>query len=406
MVLWANESQALLRAAAETNVNQRYTIESVAVAGVAADRSRVPATLRQRLLSLVGAHYDASEINELAADIRRDLHFKEVTGRVSRGSAPNSIRVNFETVRRVLAFDLSVPRFLYHSSQGWSGEVDAGIQLKQSKSVTLGLGSNGNDLVERATGVSLKMEDASLAGGKVRIGIETQAFHSQWNSMLLTALRAEGKESELYRARRNVSPGVTFQIAGPVTVSVGTSFGQMESWTGLPLRSANAVTGDVRYRHAVNNATLEGRYSFRAGTRTLGSDYSYSRHALSMVYHWKAGRRSASEEVAAGAIAGNAPLYEHFVLGSNSTLRGWDRYKIDPAGGNRMAHNSLAWGYQIGEGTVETFYDSGVLWHNGRATQLRHSLGAGYRQGIFTFCVAFPVMEGRVAPVFMAGMNY
>ena len=123
MVLWANESQALLRAAAETNVNQRYTIESVAVAGVAADRSRVPATLRQRLLSLVGAHYDASEINELAADIRRDLHFKEVTGRVSRGSAPNSIRVNFETVRRVLAFDLSVPRFLYHSSQGWSGEV-------------------------------------------------------------------------------------------------------------------------------------------------------------------------------------------------------------------------------------------------------------------------------------------
>ncbi len=400
--LWANESQALLRAAAESNVNQRYTIESVAIAGVAVDHSRVPATLRRKLLSLVGQHYDASQVDELATQLRRDLHVKEVTGHVSRGSDPNSIRVNFETVRRVLAFDLSVPRFLYHSSQGWSGEVDAGIRLKQNKSVTLGLVSNGNDFVERATGVSLRMEDASLAGGKVRVGIETQAFHSQWNSMTLSTLRAEGKESELYRARRNVSPSVSFDAAGAFTLSVGTSFGQMESWTGLPLRSANAVTTDLRYHHKAFQAS----YGFRAGTRVLGSDYSYSRHSLSALYHWKSGRQSASEEVTAGAISGDAPLYERFVLGSNSTLRGWDRYKIDPTGGSRMAHNSLAWGYQIRQGTVETFYDSGVLWHDGRAAQVRHSLGAGYRQGIFTFCVALPLMDGRIAPVFMAGMNY
>ena len=404
--LRANESQALLRAAAESNVNQRYTIESVAIAGISADHSRVPETLRQRLLSLVGAHYDVSAIDELAAELRRDLHLKEVTGRVSRGSAPNCIRVNFETVRRALALDISVPRFLYHSSQGFSGEVDAGIQLKRSKSVTLGLGSNGNDFVERATGVTLRMEDASLAGGKVRVGLEMQAFHSQWNSMTLEALRAEGKESELYRARRTVSPAVTFELAGPLTVTVGASLGQMESWTGLPLRSANAITGDVRYRHAASHSTVEGRYSFRAGTRALGSDYAYSRHALNMIYRWKSGRRSAANEIAAGAIAGNAPLYEHFVLGSNSTLRGWNRYRIDPTGGSRMAHNSLSGGYRIGAGTVETFYDSGVLWHDGRQAQLRHSLGAGYRQGIFTFCVAFPLMDGRVAPVFVAGMNY
>jgi outer membrane protein assembly factor BamA len=114
----------------------------------------------------------------------------------------------------------------------------------------------------------------------------------------------------------------------------------------------------------------------------------------------------ASEEIMGGTIAGNAPSFERFVLGTSSTLRGWDRYSLDPLGGTRVVHNSLTYGYRVGEGTAQVFYDCGALWDAERAAQLRHSVGVGYRQGVFVLTMAFPVVEGRITPVFMAGMNY
>jgi hypothetical protein len=79
-------------------------------------------------------------------------------------------------------------------------------------------------------------------------------------------------------------------------------------------------------------------------------------------------------------------------------------------GGTRVIHNEITYGYRVGEGTVEGFYDAGALWQSGQydraATTLRHSLGAGYKQGIFVLAMAFPVRNGRVESVFMAGMNY
>jgi hypothetical protein len=404
--LAANESTALLRAAAESNVNQRYTIESVAISGSEIDHTHIPSALHRRLLSLVGAHYDVGEIDDLASQLKRDLHLKDVVGRVSRGSAPDRVRLNFETTRRNMVFDLSVPRFLYHSAQGWSGEAVAGIRIKQTQSLSLGVVSNGNDFVERATGATLRAEDASLDDGHIRLGLSVQALHSEWNPETRTALHLDGRDNELYRSRRNVSSGITFDVARPLTISFGTTFEQMEGWGTQPLRSANGFTGEIRYKRADEGSQLEARYVFRAGTHALGSDYSYTKSLVSFRYQRKWGRQTAADEFTAGAISGNAPLFEQFVLGNNSTLRGWDRYQIDPAGGNRVVHNSLSWGYRTGEGTIETFYDSGVLWHDNRSAPVRHSVGVGYRQGIFGLCVAFPLVEGRITPVFIAGMNY
>jgi outer membrane translocation and assembly module TamA len=179
-------------------------------------------------------------------------------------------------------------------------------------------------------------------------------------------------------------------------------------------RQANALTGEIRYGRKIEGEeaqqTFDGRYNFRAGTRSAGSDYSYSRHMVSFRYEIKFGRQTASDEMIGGSVAGQAPLFERFVLGSDSTLRGWDRYAIDPIGGDRMVHNSMTYGFQFGDRTAEAFYDCGALWNSGavnasRAAQLRHSLGIGFRQGIFFLTMAVPV-EGRIAPVFMAGMNY
>ena len=130
-----------------------------------------------------------------------------------------------------------------------------------------------------------------------------------------------------------------------------------------------------------------------------------------MRYEAKNGRQLISNEFTGGSIAGDAPFFERFVLGSSSTLRGWNRYAIDPLGGNRVLHDEMAYGYQVGKGTVDVFWDSGVLWNSdtgstGRAEQVRHSVGLGYRQGVFTLALAFPVFDGKIEPVFMAGMNY
>jgi outer membrane protein assembly factor BamA len=94
------------------------------------------------------------------------------------------------------------------------------------------------------------------------------------------------------------------------------------------------------------------------------------------------------------------------VLGNSSTLVGWDRFEIDPLGGTRVVHNQMTYGYRVGAGTVQAFYDAGMLWQSGRSATLRHSVGAGYKQGIFVMAMAFPVRDGRIEPVFMAGMNY
>lgn len=95
-------------------------------------------------------------------------------------------------------------------------------------------------------------------------------------------------------------------------------------------------------------------------------------------------------------------LFERFVLGNSSTLRGWNKFDLDPLGGNRMVHNSVEYRY----GVFQAFYDSGAIWDRPDAAVLRHSVGVGLRQGVFSLAVAFPLKEGRIDPIFMMGMNY
>jgi hypothetical protein len=395
--------QSLLRDAAETNVNQRYLIESISFAGVELpklDDSRLPSGLRAQLSALIGQRCDTAALENLAAEIRKQLHFRAVTEHLSKGSGPEQVRVNFEVVRKDLTFDVSLPKFLYHSNQGFSGEVDASTTWKQN-TFTFGVVSNGDDLTERYSGVTARFQSEAFGSEKIRAGLTFEDYHEQWNQATTTALEPGGPE--LYRARWNVAPEVTFEIAPPITVAVGASFQQTESEIpGEPGRAANAATLDVRF----HKHQFEGRYSLRLATKALGSGYSYARHLITIGYQVKTGRHGISDELMAGSIEGNAPFFERFVLGSSSTLRGWDRYQIDPLGGSRVVHNEISYSYRVGDGTVEAFYDSGMLWQSDRAAQLRHSLGVGYKQGVFVMTLAFPLRDGRVEPVFMAGMNY
>lgn len=413
LALFAGED--FLRSAAESNVNQRYTIESFSVGGVQLEKAKLPSTLRHRLSAMVGGRCDMAAIEQIASDLRRELRLRAVNQHLLKGSQPDRIRVNFEVIRRDFAFDVSVPKFLYHSKQGWSGEVDASSRVGQN-SFTLGAVSNGDDLTERFTGLVARYEDAKFFTDKLRFGIGFENFQEQWTDSTRAAVPVSSG-LDLYRTRRNIAPELIFMPAKAVTISAGVSFQQMQSENPLTgTRSANAATTELRYSRKLEGDSeqqkLDAKYTLHVGLRTLGSDYAWSRHAVSLRYEVKAGRQIASSEFMAGSISGNAPLFERFILGSSSTLRGWDRYAMNPLGGTRVVHNSLSYGYQFGERTAEVFYDTGSLWNLSEQTKpghtggMKHSLGMGYRQGIFVLTMAFPVVEGRVSPVFMAGMNY
>ena len=45
------------------------------------------------------------------------------------------------------------------------------------------------------------------------------------------------------------------------------------------------------------------------------------------------------DDLTAGFITGRAPLFERFVLGNGTTLRGWNKFQLDPLGGSRMVAN-------------------------------------------------------------------
>jgi hypothetical protein len=403
--------QEFLHEVAETNINHQYVIESVTVAGVEIEQfsaSKIPSRLRQRLQSLVGQQCDVAMLEELSRQIRRELHFRTVTQRLSKGSAPDRIKVNFEVVRRDLFFDISLPKFLYHSKQGFTGEVDASARARQNE-FTFGVVSDGDDLTERFTGFTARFDSAPVVSDRVRFGVTFEDYHEQWNQATLNALPGSGLD--LYRSRWNVAPQATFAVSGPLTVALGTSFEDLDSESpNASSHFASAATLDVHYRRKIEGNTvqqqIEGKYSLRVATRALGSTYAYARHLVSLKYEARSGRHTVSDEFIGGSIAGQAPFFDRFVLGSSSTLRGWDRYEIDPLGGSRVVHNEMTYGYRVGQGTVEGFYDSGALWQSDRAATLRHSLGVGYKQGVFVLSMAFPVRDGRIEPVFMAGMNY
>jgi hypothetical protein len=415
---------------AESNVNQQYLVESVSLAGVEVAHyrdSRLSPTLRRRLSALVGVPCDMSAIGDLAEKLRTTLHLQEVTQHLTRGSSPDRVRVNFEFVRSDAAFDLSVPRFLYASNQGWTAEVNARVRF-HDHSITAGFGSNGDDLVERFTGFSTHYEDGRLFSNRMKLALDVEGYHDLWNPSTRQAVLGAGsqtglnglaadasKQFALYRSRRNIAPALTFELTRELSVSVGASFESMEM-EAPPLagsaasKSANAATGEVNFGYTQEGTDTEQRwdakYSMRAATRQLGSDYVYRRQSVSLRYQWRHGRHMVTDRLTAGTIRGNAPLFERFVLGNSSTLFGWDRYAIDPLGGSRMAHNSVSYGRQIQQTTAEVFYDAGVVGEGDKLGTLRHSVGFGVRQGIFNIAMAFPLFEGRVAAVFMAGMNY
>jgi len=132
------------------------------------------------------------------------------------------------------------------------------------------------------------------------------------------------------------------------------------------------------------------------------SELSYSRRSHGIEANFLAGR-----------IGGRAPMYERFSIGNARTLRGWNKYEINPLGGDRVVYGSGGYRYKILTG----FYDVGSVWNSDESGKVRQS--AGFRLGkarcrnilalphpeCFSMTVGFPIHGGDARPSFILGMG-
>jgi hypothetical protein len=395
------------------NVNSRYVVESIQLSG--RDEFSLSRSLHEEIQNLVGGNFDQTILDGLTNRIKRELHAKSVSYRISRGDQPQQVKVNFEITRRSVELDVNVPKFLYSTTLGWTGVVE-GVASSGPNTVTFRLLSDDDELVERETGMLARYENARVGSDRLRLGFQFESYHEGWNQATQSAeaARLDGAPEEpgdplaTYRTRQNFQPMLTIVLARPLTLSVGASFERFQDqFPAARTESADAVVNTLRYHRLLEDSDgqkelLDAGYSLRAATNVLGSDFAYTRHRWDVAYTLTRGKNTMMLSFLGGFISGQAPLYERYVLGNSSTLRGWNKFELDPLGGSRVAHGSVEYHYRY----LQVFYDAGAIWDRGQDATPHCSAGAGLRKDGFSILMAFPIKEGRLEPVLIAGMNF
>jgi hypothetical protein len=398
---------------ADLNVNKRYTVDTVIVAGkgwktnISDQNDRISASLRRDLAALVGQKLNPGILDGLASRLKKEYSAREVSHHLMRSDVPDHVLVEFDVKPPQANLDATLTKFVYDSKQGWSGAGALGFTLQQN-TFLFGLASDGDTLNERFAGISARYENKHLATDRIGLRFQFESYHEQWNQNTLYALSARpGETSDAYRTRQNFQPTAVIALAKPLTLEIGMGFERFEyQYPASHFEAANAVITTLRYhRHLADSEFLQdvdAAYTLRAATKMLGTDFVYNSHTVGLHYRISHGKHQVLESVEAGAIGGKAPLADRFVAGNSSYLRGWNKYDIDPIGGNRLVHNSVEYRY----GPLQAFYDAGAIWDSGQPAPVRHSLGVGFKESIFSLAVAFPVRSGHVEPIFMMGMIY
>jgi outer membrane protein assembly factor BamA len=398
----------------DLNVNKRYTVDTVTVAGKGwktnvADQQtdKFSSGLRKDLVALIGQKLNPGTLDGLAARLKKELSASEVSHHVLRGETPDHVRVEFEVKPPHYGVDATVTKFLYDSKQGWSGAGSVGFTVQQN-SFGFGLASDGDTLNERFAGISARYENKHLGSDRVGLKFEFESYHEQWNQGTLNALALQPNQtSDAYRTRQNFQPTATISLAKPLTLEIGVGFERFQNqFPAVHTEAANAVITTLRYHQRLADSEyqqdLDADYTLRAATKLLDTDFVYTSHVVGLHYRVAHGKHQLMEQVVAGSIGGQAPLADRFVAGNSYYLRGWNKYDIDPIGGNRLVHNTVEYRY----GAFQAFYDAGAVWESGQAATPRHSLGVGFKESIFSLAVAFPVKSGHVEPIVMLGMIY
>jgi outer membrane protein assembly factor BamA len=169
---------------------------------------------------------------------------------------------------------------------------------------------------------------------------------------------------------------------------------------------ANAAVASLDYQLRFDDRSdathsVDASFGVRAGSRELESDLAYTRYFGEGSYRYRVGRHRVQAAGMAGGITGRAPLFERFTLGDSMTLRGWDKYDIAPAGGNRVVYSSLEYRYT----GLALFLDVGSVWDANAERHVRVSAGVGFHGGPAFLAVGFPLNTDNLKAVVTMGLR-
>jgi hypothetical protein len=395
------------------NINARYTIERVEIEGV--PEANISQALRDDLQALVGSRLDPDQAEQLDKRLGAELPGYDVRRRMSRGSQPGRLRLVFDVSKsegaRWLRFAPSKSKLVYHSDQAWSGYLDIPLGGRDHRvRLDLPLG-NHDDLIEEYSGYGVRVESRKVGTERLGVNLELSRFRQSWRPTTLSALEADPGIPEAYRIRSTVAPSLTFAVTPRVRVTAGVSVSELEPLErSSESQMANAAVASIGYdqrwrqQGTVASQAVEASFEWRAGTDTLQSDLAYNRYFGRGTYEHDPGRRDI-KVIATGSmghITGTAPLFERFSLGDSSSLRGWNKFDIAPAGGERMLHTSL----EFRSHGFALFVDAGSVWDRDTDSRLRVSTGFGLHHDKVFMTLGFPLNTDHLSAAFTAGIRF
>ena len=396
------EAATFAEDAAPLNVNARYTVESAQVVGWRV--KHLSDGLRAKIDGLSGEKFDHARVEQLRQAIQQELHVPGVTTKVAKGAARDNVVVTFEVPRsHDQDVDFNIARMLYDSKTGFSGEVSA-TSYFHGNAFSFGLVSDGDTQLERFAGIRAGFERKNLWGDRLGVRFSFASYHDQWNDATVSS-----SPDEIYRTREVYEPEAMLALTNALELDFGVRISRYRlAAPDANTESANAVVSTLRYHQRWGSDQDEveqeasASYDLTAATKLLASDPLYTRNMVHATYRVKRRHNSLEVLFLAGKITGVAPLFDRFVLGNASTLRGWSKFAIDPLGGSRMVHGSINYAYR----KLQAFYDAGAIWDKPQDRQARQSAGVGFKANRCQLAVAFPFKSGHVDPVFYAGMNF
>ena len=278
-------------------------------------------------------------------------------------------------------FDLDVARFLYHSKQGWSGQGGATVKIHDND-FSFGMVSDADRLKERYAGIQAGYERRHVGTDRSSLRFNFLSYHEQWNRTFL-----EAAPGDIYRTRTHFSPMATvisWSRSSWNSASISHDIG-----LSLPVaktESSNAVVTTLRYHQRWGSAQEQGEQELCA-SYSLRAAPGFSK-AIRSSRGMKPKRAIASAAITGsrGRIPGRnhfraAPLFERLVLGNAETLRGWNKFDLDPLGASHVAHGSIDYSYHA----FLVFYDTGAVWDRPEEREQKQSLGLGCRKADFSW---------------------
>jgi outer membrane protein assembly factor BamA len=407
-----------------SNINSRYVVERVEVEGF--DESRLNQPTRDDMQKLVGEKLDQEKANEILREIIRQVRPRYAARRkVRKGSDRQHVIVVYEVSKVPLIpfTDFAAQRFVYHSKQGFSIDFSPNLNDGARNRVFLGISDDQDQFIERFAGFSGGFQSTSVGTDRLGVALHYARYHERWQPSTVLADR-----NSIYRERNTFDPHVTFAFDPRIRVTAGVSVSELQiQYPAIHRANANAASASLIFHNIWGDGSdqhvLDAGYDVRAGNHTLDSDFIYTRHLLHAQYAYSHGKEKLFLSFLAGSISGNAPLFERFSLGDTTTLRGWNKFDIAPAGGNRVIHASVQYG--TGKPAVGTFsisgrrrlfrlgfhmfYDVGAVGNSGSPMPVKHSAGFGFgapNASDFFIELGFPIRSDHVQPIFSVGFRF